>query len=164
VSIRFTADEVLAIAEQIERNGARYYEAAAKITADASLRDLLLDLAARERVHEQVFSGLRGVLTLREKEANTQDPYDEIALYLQALADASVFRPQTETAAALPPGAGADEVLRHALALEKDSIVFYAGMREVVAEAQGRARVDEILREEMRHVATLTRELASRRP
>jgi len=163
VSIRFTADEVLAIAEQIERNGARYYEAAAKIAADASLRDLLLDLAARERVHEQVFSGLRGVLTLREKEANTQDPYDEIALYLQALADASVFRPQTETAA-LPPGAGAEEVLRHALALEKDSIVFYAGMREVVAEAQGRARVDEILREEMRHVATLTRELASRRP
>jgi rubrerythrin len=163
VSIRFTADEILAVAEQIERNGARYYESAAKLSCDPRFREFLLDLAGRERIHEKTFAAIRGKLTTREKESTTLDPLAESALYLKALADASVFHPDDNPATRLGANASHRDILKVAIGLEKDSIVFYVGMREVTPTAQGKARVDEILREEMRHVTTLMAEMSQLR-
>ena len=50
-----------------------------------------------------------------------------------------------------------------AIGLEKDSIVFYLGMKEMVPERLGGSRIDGIIREEMRHVNDLSREFETLR-
>jgi len=50
-----------------------------------------------------------------------------------------------------------------AIGLEKDSIVFYLGMKDAVPERLGRSRIDDIIREEMSHVYLLSREFETLR-
>jgi rubrerythrin len=45
--------------------------------------------------------------------------------------------------------------------MEKDSIVFYLGMKELVPERLGKNRIDGIIKEEMGHLASLGTELAT---
>jgi rubrerythrin len=50
-------------------------------------------------------------------------------------------------------------VLKAAILAEKDSIVFYLGMKEMVPEKYGKDRLDKIIREEMGHIKILGKEL-----
>jgi rubrerythrin len=54
-----------------------------------------------------------------------------------------------------------EDILKAAIGYEKDSIVFYLGIKEVVPPELGKDRIDAILKEEMSHVAVLSDELAS---
>ena len=45
--------------------------------------------------------------------------------------------------------------------LEKESIVFYLGLRDLVPAKLGKDKVERILREEMSHVALLRGQLAA---
>ena len=47
-----------------------------------------------------------------------------------------------------------------AIGLEQDSIVFYLGMKDMVAGSLGKDRIDGIIKEEMYHVVTLAKPLA----
>jgi len=47
MSITFNADEIFEIAEEIERNGAKFYRDAAQNAKNASIKELLLDLAVK---------------------------------------------------------------------------------------------------------------------
>jgi rubrerythrin len=51
------------------------------------------------------------------------------------------------------------EILKAAIEAEKDSIVFYLGMKEAVPEKHGKRRLDTILKEEMGHIRMLSKEL-----
>jgi len=53
------------------------------------------------------------------------------------------------------------EILKTAIGLEKDSIVFYLGIKDLVAPDLGRGRIDEIIHQEMGHIATLSGRLAA---
>ena len=68
MSITFNVDEVLEIAEQIERNGAEFYRHAAGAAAAGGTRKLLEDLATWEEDHEKLFSDMRKTLSQRETE------------------------------------------------------------------------------------------------
>ena len=50
-------------------------------------------------------------------------------------------------------------VLISAIGAEKDSIIFYLGMRDAVPEGKGKERIDAIIKEEMGHVQILSQEL-----
>jgi len=56
-----------------------------------------------------------------------------------------------------------EDILQMAIGLEKDSIVFYLGMKEMVPERLGRGKIDGIIKEEMRHVNDLSREFETLR-
>ena len=159
MAIQFNADEIFAIAEHIERNGAAFYRRAAEGTGSAPIRQALLDLAAAEAEHEATFTALRKELSGREVEQPVLDPDAEAALYLQAFADGKVFDVKADPAAQLTGQERPAEILQTAIGLEKDSIVFYVGMRDMVPARLGKDRVDDILREEMRHVTSLAEQL-----
>ena len=44
---------------------------------------------------------------------------------------------------------------------EKDSIVFYLGMKEIVPENLGKTKIDQIIKEEMAHIKLLSKELVA---
>jgi rubrerythrin len=50
-------------------------------------------------------------------------------------------------------------ILKDAITAEKDSIVFYLGMRDAVPDDAGRSRLDDVIKEEMGHIRLLSKEL-----
>ncbi len=161
MSLPFSADEILGIAEQIERNGARFYRKAAEAITDSRAGKRLLDLAAMEDAHEKVFAAMRADLSGKEKDATAADPWGEAPLYLQGIADGTVFDVKRDLAEWLTGKESKEDILKAAIGHEKDSIVFYAGVKEMVPADLGKDRVDAIIKEEMGHLAMLSDELRS---
>jgi rubrerythrin len=161
MSFDFTADEILAMAERIERNGALFYRKAAGLVKDAKVSKLLLDLAAWEEGHEKVFASMRHILKERERQPTTFDPEGETSLYLRAMADGHVFDLRIDPSDKLTGKESPKDILQMAIGQEKDSIIFYLGIKDMVSEAMGKDKIDEIIREEMSHIGFLSRQIAA---
>jgi len=161
MTIPFSADEVLQMAEQIERNGSRFYRRASQGFAEPRTRELMLDLAIAEDEHEKVFAAMRADLSPQEREPTVPDPWGEAVLYLRGMADSQLFDVKADPSERLTGKETLEEILRTAIGLERDSIVFYLGLKDIVPERLGKHRVDAIIREEMGHVAALGKALAS---
>ena len=54
MEVVFNADEVMEMAEQLERNGARFYREASERVADSPTRIMLLQLSMMEEEHERI--------------------------------------------------------------------------------------------------------------
>jgi rubrerythrin len=54
-------------------------------------------------------------------------------------------------------------ILKAAVLAEKDSIVFYLGMKDLVPEGMGQSQLDDIIKEEMSHIKMLSRRLIATR-
>ena len=163
MSIQFNADEVFQMAEQIERNGKDFYTRAADRTAESRTAQFLLGLAAMEAEHEKIFAGMRAGLTDQERKATVPDPDNQALAYLRAWADGQVFDVRSRPAEKLTGKEKVEDVLRIAIGLEKDSIVFYLGMKDAVPERLGRSKIDRIIKEEMNHMSSLSRTLETLR-
>jgi rubrerythrin len=153
MSYDFNANEILKMAEQIERNGYQFYTAAAENADDSRAKEFLLKLAAMERQHEEYFASLRDQLSDQERTMTIFDPEGEVEVYLRALADTRVFFEKQIDITSM------EEILKAAITAEKDSIVFYLGMKKAVPERLGSGKVDDIIVEEMRHITMLSERL-----
>jgi rubrerythrin len=151
----FNADDIFEIAEQLERNGAAFYRTAAEAVSDVSAKEFLLKLAQMEDDHEKTFARIRFQLTSDEKNSTVFDPEGASAGYLRVLADTRVFFEKEIDTTSITT------ILMDAITAEKDSIVFYLGMRDMVPEDKGRDRMDEIIREEMGHIHLLSTKLSA---
>ena len=149
----FSADEILEMAEQMERNGSKFYRTAAEGTQEPENKKFLLDLAAMEDDHEITFKAIRSGLSEQMQASTVFDPEGESALYLKALVDSRVFFEKSIDTASMR------EILKEAIVAEKDSIVFYLGMKDLVPDKLGKEKIDAIIKEEMGHIRTLSREL-----
>lgn len=161
MSILFNAGDVFDIAIQIERNGAAFYRKAAELAADAGSRTELQELAAMEDGHEIVFSELRRQLVEAEDPGDWFEQGGDEAQYLENFAAGRVFDMTRDATAWLMPSTPLKDVLRFALERERDSIVFFVGIREVVPESLGASQIDAIIKQEMGHVALISKRLAA---
>jgi rubrerythrin len=153
----FTANDVFEMAEQLERNGARFYRNAAENAGDPEANTFLIRLAEMEDAHEKTFAFLRSNLSEKGKAATIFDPQHESALYLRALADTKVFFEKEIDLSSMR------EILKAAILAEKDSIVFYLGMKDLVPDKLGKDELDKIIKEEMGHIRILSKELMAHR-
>ena len=153
MSLDFSADEIFEIAVEIERNGAKFYRSAADNITDVDKKQLLIQLAEMEDEHEETFTTMRTQLKTDEKVVTTFDPEGESEGYLRALADTRVFYEKKIDKTSIK------EIFKAAITAEKDSIVFYLGMKDVVPAHLGKQRLDDIIKEEMSHIRLLSNEL-----
>ena len=149
----FNIDEIFEMAEQIERNGASFYRDAAVAIADPGEKTLLRELAEMEDQHEKTFADLRAGLPEKDKTTTAFDPEDETMLYLRALADVKIFFEKTIDTSSM------EEILKAAIIAEKDSIVFYLGMKEMVTGDLEKSKLNAIIKEEMGHIKLLSGKL-----
>jgi rubrerythrin len=160
----FNADEIFDIAGQIEKNGAKFYKLAAERIENPPIKKFLLDLSAMEVEHEKTFASLRAGLSNKEKEQTVFDPEDESVLYLKALADNRIFLKKDITDVLSdtnqPEKDFTKNIIKYAIGAEKDSIVFYLGMKELVPENLGKDKINQIIKEEMSHIRFLGKELS----
>ena len=161
MGITFNAFEIFEMAEQIERNGVKFYRKAAKNISDQNVCQMLLDFADMEVEHEKTFADMRKQLSEEARELKAFDPENEVALYLQAMANGHVFDLNKDLSQQLTGHETAEEILKLAIAAEKDSIVFYLGMKDFVPVRAGRDKVEEVIKEEMNHIMLLNRRISA---
>ena len=153
----FNADEVYEMAEQIERNGAKFYRAAAKKYPDVS--KMLLDLAKWEDEHEKTFAAMRAELSGTEEAPSVFDPDNQAQMYLRVMADEHVFDTKTDPVKQLDGLATTEKVIKYAISMEKDSIVFYTGLKESTPRKAGKDKVEAIIKQELGHISILRQKL-----
>ncbi|MCF7974213.1 MAG: ferritin family protein [Phycisphaerae bacterium] len=161
MSITFNADEIFEMAEQIERNGARFYRDAAAQVPDAKTRQFLESLGEMEDTHLAIFSTMRTELTGSDTEMITYDPDDQGALYLQAMADAHGTEGRISVAQPLTGKETLQEIIEIALKAEKNSICFYLGLKDLIPSESSKEQVSKIIKEEMGHIAVLQKKFST---
>ena len=153
----FNISETLAMACEIERNGARYYRRAAELVDAPEAVGMLRELAEMEDDHESAFSAMQNNL---DAAAVSGELSAEGVHYLRAFTAGHIFPVGADPAADITAGISLEQVLRQAIGMEKDSIVFYLGIRDAMPAHLGQEKVDMIIREEMRHVTVLSDRLS----
>jgi rubrerythrin len=160
MALEYNADELFEIAEQIERNGANFYSRAADIAKKEEEKELLLTLASWEAQHEKLFAIMRQNLSEKDRENVLMDRDNQAAKYLQAVADTHIFSVH-EASNILQGSEDMADILNIALDFEKDTIVFFLAMKELVPKSLGKDKVDGILSEEMHHVQIIAEHIKS---
>lgn len=155
MGITFNADEIFEMAEQIERNGAKFYREAAEKAADDAVKSMLLELAAMEDGHELTFANMRKELSEDEKGTTTYDPDNEVAQYLKTVADFHGTEGKVSPTENLTGSESMADILKIALQAEKNSIAFYVGIKDLVPSKTGKDKIQAIIIEEMAHVSTI---------
>jgi rubrerythrin len=156
MAIVFNADEIFEMAIRIENNGAAFYRKAAGLQSDTKNQKFLESLAHMEDQHRKIFTEMRTTLTQKDKDPKVFDPYDEVSQYLAAMADTMGGEGSPSVADSLTGDETLEEILRIAVGLEKDSILFYLGIKDLIPAQSGQDRIDEIIKEERRHVVQLS--------
>ncbi len=156
MGLDFNADEIFEMAEQIERNGGIFYRKAAE-SVDGEEKEFLLGLAKMEDDHEVTFAALRKELNDKEKASTTFDPEEEAAQYLNALAYTRIFFEKEMNPTNMI------DILKAAVLAEKDSIIFYLGMMDLVPGKLGKDKINVIIKEEMAHIKLLSNRLAKQK-
>lgn len=159
MSISFNAIEVFEIAERIERNSIKFYRRAAEALSDQDLSQMLLSLAEFEKEHQDTFADMRKQISHKELDLITFDPENEMTLYLRTIADSHIFDLKKDPGEQLKDKETAEDILNYAIEAEKNSIIFYLGLKNFVPAKAGKDKVDEIIEEEMGHIVVLNQKL-----
>lgn len=159
MDLEMSGYEVLEIAEKIERSGVKFYRRAAGLCEDTGISTLLVQLAQWETRHIEVFKQMRERLAGEHWQLQDAAPDRIGALDARALAGLAVFGIQPDPNQELTGDENKADVLRIAIEKEKDSIVYYTGLRDFVPKEIDRKAVEEIIQEEMKHVRILVQSL-----
>lgn len=160
MAITFNADEVFDIAERIEQNGQTFYSTSAQRVSEPAAKAVLSDLANMETEHLKTFQNLHAKLDAKAREELTWDPDGEAVAYLRAAADSHIFKAATNPSSLLSDNAGAREILELALQFEKDSVVYFLGLSDMVPERLGKTEVLGLAKQEQGHIALIQRTLS----
>ena len=89
------------------------------------------------------------------------DPLGRSAMYLQAMADARTWEGRISPMQDLSGNETAKEIIEIALEAEKEMVVFYVGLKDMVYFKAGKEKVEEIIIEELGHISALLKKLKS---
>jgi rubrerythrin len=155
MALNFNAREIFEMGVQIERNGKAFYEAASKKASNADVRELFKELAAWESGHITLFEKMRDELPANSGAADVFDPEGDAHLYLHAAADSHVFLKNKNMESLAEKCKDALAALDMGVTFEKDSVVFYTTMKKAVPPNLGKATIERIIEEEIKHIGML---------
>ena len=146
------AADAIDMAMGIEQSGETFYRAVAQKTESASIRALFTDLADQEVKHYQVFSRLSRAV--QDHPWMTDDQWDEYQAYLEATVSSALFEGPDKALSAAEHVEDESQAIGMAMAFEKETMLFFYGLQEVVPEAD-HDLVERIIAEERRHLRRL---------
>lgn len=152
MGIFFSGRELINTALGIERNGAVFYDSLVDSTRDVTVQGTYKYLADMEREHIKIFQNMLGSVGDYQPPETLTEEYDS---YLKALIDSFVFT-DDQIAHDMARKVSSDvEAIQIALGAEKDSILFYSEMRDLVRTSD-REVVNKIIEEEKSHMRQLS--------
>jgi len=152
LSSSLSGSELINLAIDIERRGIAFYDIMARTAENDATRGAFGYLVELEREHVRTFQSM---LSNAGKSRPSKDRTQVNATYLQALAGSAVFTEDmatSETAAQVASDIGALEL---GISAEKDSILFYYELRDILAEPLGN-EISKIIDEEKLHLSQLS--------
>ncbi len=152
MAVFFSGSELLEVAVGIERNGMAFYQALADKTGNRDVKDIYDHLAGEEKKHLDTFQGMSDSL----RQAKPPETYtEEYMLYLNSLVDSTVFSDVAEAQQKAGRVFDKIEAIDTGIQAEKDSILFYAELQNLVRERDCKV-VLNILDEEKQHLRQLS--------
>ncbi len=147
----FAGSEIIEMGIQIEKNGKDFYDTVIAQTKDEKAKNIFKYLAGEEEKHIVTF---QKILDSVHKYEPPESYPGEYFAYMKALASEYIFT-QKDKGREIAKSAKSDkEVVRLGMKFEKDSIIFYEGMKKVVPEGQGNV-VDALIAQEKSHLLKL---------
>ena len=150
----FTAAEGLEMAIEIEKNGELFYTEVAARSAAPEVRELFEALAVQEQAHCRLFQKMLG--DAKPTPALPAAEYDQYQTYAQAALENALFAGPDKALALAKQAADRETALRAALGFEKDTLLFFYDLRDMVSEAD-RETISAVIREEKKHLRRLAR-------
>src|ERR1035437_9855061 len=128
MGIEFNSDEAFVLAEQVERKAADFYRNAASSNFSTQLQDLFHKLAIMEDDHSQVFAALRDSPHFRD----ILSPANFAGNVWPLLANSMIDELDQAMAMLFKNCDTPEDVLHAAMNFERDTIVFFLTLREML--------------------------------
>ncbi|MDD2751845.1 MAG: ferritin family protein [Candidatus Omnitrophica bacterium] len=147
----FSGSEIVEIGIQIEKNGRDFYETLLQKGSNPKTKEVFGFLAKEEEKHIKVFQGMLDSL---DKNDPPESYPGEYFAYMNALASEYIFTKQNMGKQLAQKTSSDKEALDLGIGFEKDSIVFYEGMKKSVPEYDLKV-MDGLINQEQQHLRML---------
>jgi rubrerythrin len=154
-----TAAEALKWALEIEKNGEAFYNAAAAKSVAPEVKALFEELAAQERGHYRAFQKMLEGVKPDPDLSGIGYEYEEYQTYLQVALDRALFAGPDKGLTLAKQAQDRETALRAAMGFEKDTLLFFYDLREMMVSEAERRAVSDIILEEKAHVRRLAKML-----
>ncbi len=148
------AADIVAAAVEIERRGHAFYTAAEKQAQNADDKKFFAFMASEELRHEGIFSGILKRVGGLPLPAGSSD--EEYLSYVHSLLDSHALFMDDDQAALLT------KPLLQAMRLEKDTLVFFLELENLVPDAE-KSHVRACADEERKHLRLLALRIAEKK-
>lgn len=152
IMVVFKAADVIELALQIEKNGEVFYKRVAEKTASAEVKALFEDLAQQEIYHYKMFEKLGQ--TSWDSPMMTPVEWQDYLGYLDATVQSSFFEGADKSLALAEKVTDENEAIQMAMGFEKETLLFFHDLRNLVPEAE-KPTVARIIEEEKNHLKRL---------
>ena len=148
----FTATEGLEMAMEIEKSGEAFYNEIAANSADSELKALFESLALQEQGHHQVFQHMLG--NVKPALGQPVIELDQYETYLKVALENALFAGPDKALSLAKEAGDRETALRAAMGFEKDTLLFFYDLRDMVSEVDQGA-ITKIIIEEKQHIRRL---------
>ena len=152
MSVFLRGEELIKMAINWEEAGYQFYRNTEMHTSSQKLRDLFDYLAGQELRHKEKFIGLSN--EFKESFRDKQGITEEEQTYIEAMVDSSLFLRDQKRAEAVKKASTEKEVISNAIQFEKDSLLFFFHLIDLVGKTQ-KPVIVAIINEEKSHVRKL---------
>lgn len=147
---------LLDMAARVEHATAQLYQQASKFVTDDEARLEFQKLASMELDHKDFFLDLKSKYENQTVTTVEESTWHSISKYVKAFQDARVFDFDFILNHTVTGHEKATEIIQLAIGFEKDSIVFYSGLANIIEDEILSRLLKEIIREEFDHLSVLT--------
>ena len=148
----FAGSEIVELGIQIEKNGKDFYDTLAKQSKNEKAMEIFKFLAGEEEKHIAVF---QKILDSVNKYEPPESYPGEYFAYMNALASEHVFTQRDKGRETAKRVTSDQEAVELGIGFEKDSIIFYEGMKRVAPEYD-RNVIDGLIMQEQGHLRQLS--------
>lgn len=148
----FAGSEVVELGIEIEKNGRDFYNTLAQRCQNRKAAELFKFLAGEEEKHVKAFEG---ILAKTDKYEPQGLDADEYFAYMSSLAKDYIFTQKNKGTDIAKATKNDRDAIEMGIRFEKDSIVFYEGIKKVVADP-GQKVINELIAQEEAHLQKLT--------
>ncbi len=149
----FAGSEIVELGIQIEKNGKDFYTALVTESKDEKAKEIFQYLAGEEEKHISVF---QGILDRMDEKYEPPEFYPgEYFAYMNVLAGEYVFTRKDKGKEIAQRVKNDKEAVDLGIKFEKDSILFYVGLKEVVSKNDQKT-VDTLIMQEQEHLKKLS--------
>jgi rubrerythrin len=152
---KYSLNEIVELAVQIERNGYAFYnEALKRKDLDQKANALITELRDQELNHEKIFLHLRDDKDLML--LGLSPDWELVGNYMKAMVDSRLFNTPDAAIKLATDAKNFNDVLKYAIAFEKDTLLFFYSIYDNITEDKSRRVIHQIINEEISHVVRLT--------